>query len=155
MRLPINSHHLKCSLREWTKMIPTQKDKDIENRLAVLEENRRFIQNSLESALKLGDFQEKIKKNSRPQQVLEETEKRIGSLIPFEARAFCLVDKDDLDLGLSLCEPEDLRPFLQAEIEFMIEKRFMAWAMRERRGVTILSKDQKRKFLLHVIATDS
>jgi len=136
-------------------MNPTQKDKDIENRLAVLEENRRFIQNSLESALKLGDFQEKIKKNSRPQQVLEETEKRIGSLIPFEARAFCLVDKDDLDLGLSLCEPEDLRPFLQAEIEFMIEKRFMAWAMRERRGVTILSKDQKRKFLLHVIATDS
>ena len=136
-------------------MNPRDQNKDIENRLAFLEENRRFIQNSLESALKLGDFQEKINKNSRPQQVLEETEKRIGSLIQFEARAFCLVDKDDLDLGLNLCEPEDLRSFLQDEIEFMIEKRFMAWAMRERRGVTILSKDQKRKFLLHVIATDS
>jgi signal transduction histidine kinase/ActR/RegA family two-component response regulator len=37
----------------------------------------------------------------------------------------------------------------------MIEKRFMSWAMRERRGVTILSRDQKREFLLHVIATDS
>ena len=136
-------------------MNPRDQNKDIENRLAFLEENRRFIQNSLESALKLGDFQEKINKNSRPQQVLEETEKRIGSLIQFEARAFCLVEKDDLDLGLNLCEPEDLRSFLQDEIEFMIEKRFMAWAMRERRGVTILSKDQKRKFLLHVIATDS
>ncbi len=132
-----------------------QQDKDIEHRLAFLEENRRFIQNSLESALKLGDFQEKIKKNSRPQQVLQETEKRIGSLIQFEARAFCMVDKDDLDLGLSLCEPGNLRSFVQDEIEFMIEKRFMAWAMRERRGVTILSKDQKRQFLLHVIATDS
>ena len=136
-------------------MNPATKNNDIENRLAFLEENRRFIQNSLESALKLGDFQEKIKKNSRPQQILEETEKRIGSLIQFEARAFCLVDKDDLDIGLNLCEPEALRSFLQDEIEFMIEKRFMAWAMRERRGVTILSKDQKRKFLLHVIATDS
>lgn len=136
-------------------MNPREQDTDIENRLAFLEENRRFIQNSLESALKLGDFQEKIKKNSRPQQVLEETEKRIGSLIKFEARAFCMVDKDDLDLGLNLCEPEGLRSFMQAEIEFMIEKRFMAWAMRERRGVAILSKDQKRKFLLHVIATDS
>ncbi len=132
-----------------------QQDTDIEHRLAFLEENRRFIQNSLESALKLGDFQEKIKKNSRPQQVLQETEKRIGSLIQFEARAFCMVDKDDLDLGLSLCEPGNLRSFVQDEIEFMIEKRFMAWAMRERRGVTILSKDQKRQFLLHVIATDS
>ncbi|MBW2408692.1 MAG: response regulator [Deltaproteobacteria bacterium] len=132
-----------------------EQDKDIENRLAFLEENRRFTQNALESALKLGDFQEKIKKNSRPQQVLEETEKRIGSLIEFEARAFCLVDKDDLDLGLTLCEPEHLRSFVQDEIEFMIEKRFMAWAMRECRGVTILSEDQKRQFLLHVIATDS
>ena len=132
-----------------------EQDKDIENRLAFLEENRRFIQNSLESALKLGDFQEKIKKNSRPQQILEETEKRIGSLIQFEARAFCLVDKDDPDLQLKLCEPGDLHSFLQDEIEFMIEKRFMAWAMRERRGVTILSKNQQRKFLLHVIATDS
>jgi signal transduction histidine kinase/ActR/RegA family two-component response regulator len=136
-------------------MNPGTKDNDIENRLAFLEENRRFIQNSLESALKLGDFQEKIKKNSRPQQILEETEKRIGSLIQFEARAFCLVDQDDLDIGLNLCEPEALRSFLQDEIEFMIEKRFMAWAMREQRGVALLSKDQKRKFLLHVIATDS
>ena len=136
-------------------MNPGTKDNDIENRLAFLEENRRFIQNSLASALKLGDFQEKIKKNSRPQQILEETEKRIGSLIQFEARAFCLVDQDDLDIGLNLCEPEALRSFLQDEIEFMIEKRFMAWAMREQRGVALLSKDQKRKFLLHVIATDS
>jgi signal transduction histidine kinase/CheY-like chemotaxis protein len=136
-------------------MNPATKDTDIENRLTFLEENRRFIQNSLESALKLGDFQEKIKQKSRPQQILEETEKRIGSLIQFEARAFCLVDQDDLDIGLNLCEPDALRSFLQDEIEFMIEKRFMAWAMRERRGVTILSKDQKRKFLLHVIATDS
>ena len=130
-------------------------DITVQNRIQLLEENRRFIQNSLESALKLGDFQEKIKKNSRPQQVLQETEKRISSLIQFEARAFCMVDKDDLDLGLSLCEPGNLRSYVQDEIEFMIEKRFMAWAMRERRGVTILSKDQKRQFLLHVIATDS
>jgi signal transduction histidine kinase/ActR/RegA family two-component response regulator len=137
------------------KMNPRANDIAVENRVTFLEENRRFIQNSLESALKLGDFQEKIKKNSRPQQVFEETEKRISSLIQFEARAFCLVDKDDFDLVLNLCEPDDLQSFLQNEIEFMIEKRFMAWAMRERRGVTILSKDQKRQFLLHVIATDS
>ena len=130
-------------------------DISVENRLEFLEENRRFIQNSLESALRLGDFQDKITTNSNAEQVFEETEKRINSLIQFEARAFCLVDPDDSDLVVTFCDPESLQLFLKDEIEFMIEKRFIAWAMRERRGVTILSKNQKRQFLLHVISTDS
>ena len=50
-------------------------DISVENRLEFLEENRRFIQNSLESALRLGDFQEKITTNSNAEQVFEETEK--------------------------------------------------------------------------------
>jgi hypothetical protein len=115
-------------------------DISVENRIQLLEENRRFIQNSLESALKLGDFQEKINDNCQPQ---------------LEARAFCLIDPEDSDLILAFCEPGEFQSYLNDEIEFMIEKRFMAWAMRERRGVTILSRDQKRKFLLHVIATDT
>jgi signal transduction histidine kinase/CheY-like chemotaxis protein len=130
-------------------------DITVENRIQLLEENRRFIQNSLESALKLGDFQEKINDNCQPEQIFEETEKRIDLLIQFEARMFCLVDPEDSDLKLVLCEPGDLQAYMKDEIEFMIEKRFMAWAMRERRGVTILSKDQKRRFFLHVIATDA
>lgn len=130
-------------------------DITVENRIQLLEENRRFIQNSLESALKLGDFQEKINDNCQPEQIFEETEKRIDHLIHFEARAFCLVNPEDSDLILAFCEPGDLQSYLKDEIEFMIEKRFMAWAMRERRGVTLLSRDQKRKFHLHVIATDA
>jgi signal transduction histidine kinase len=130
-------------------------DISVEDRLKFLEENRRFIQNSLESALRLGDFQQKITTNCTPEQIFEETEKRINSLIQFEARAFCLVDPDDSDLIMAFCKPESRQLFLKDEIEFMIEKRFIAWAMRERRGVTILSKNQKRQFLLHVISTDS
>jgi signal transduction histidine kinase len=130
-------------------------DITVENRIQSLEENRRFIQNSLESALRLGDFQEKINDNCQPEQIFQETEKRIDHLIQFEARAFCLVNPEDSDLILAFCEPGDLQSYLKDEIEFMIEKRFMAWAMRERRGVTLLSRDQKRKFLLHVIATDT
>ena len=127
----------------------------VENRIQSLEENRRFIQNSLESALKLGDFQEKINDNCRPKQIFKETEKRIDHLIHFEARAFCLVNPEDSDLILSFCEPGDHEAYMKDEIDFMIEKRFMAWAMRERRGVTILSRDQKRKLHLHVIATNA
>ena len=75
----------------------------IENRIQLLEENRRFIQNALESALKLGDFQEKINDNCQPEQIFEETEKRVDHLIHFEARAFCLVNPEDSDLVLAFC----------------------------------------------------
>ena len=37
----------------------------------------------------------------------------------------------------------------------MIEKGFLAWAIRERRGITIASIDRTRRLLLHVIATHS
>jgi len=37
----------------------------------------------------------------------------------------------------------------------MIEKGFFAWAIRERRGVTISSHDHSRQLILHVIATYS
>jgi hypothetical protein len=37
----------------------------------------------------------------------------------------------------------------------MIEKGLFAWAVREKRGVFITSRDHTRKFILHVIATYS
>jgi len=37
----------------------------------------------------------------------------------------------------------------------MIEKGFFAWAIRERRGITIASKDRSRRLVIHVIATHS
>jgi hypothetical protein len=75
-------------------------------RIEHLETNRRFIQNALEMALSLGDFQENINKGYN-------------------------------------------------EVEHMIEQSYFAWAIREKRGVSILSRDHTRKFILHVIATYS
>jgi len=128
---------------------------NLENRLGFLEKNKRFIQDSLEDALTLGDFQEVINSNCTPEQVFEETEKRINHLINFEAKAFCFVNQNNADLTISFCEPENLRPYMRDEIEFMIDKQFIAWAMREKRGVTVLSKNQNNKIFLHVIQTYS
>lgn len=125
------------------------------NRIDYLEENRRFIRNALEMALSLGDFQEKIRRKYNPDLIFQEAEKRIRLLIPFEAQAFYFVDQDNSDLFLSICEPLDFKQFVIDEMEFLIDKGFMAWAMHERRGVFIASKDHKRKMLLHVIATHS
>ena len=124
-------------------------------RVEFLEENRRHIQISLELALTLGDFQKEINNNCSPERIFKETENRIRSLMGFEARAFYFVDQNDSDLLLSVCEPSDFEKYLEKEIDFIIDKGFMAWSVRERRGITVLSTDKKRQILLHVIATFS
>ena len=124
-------------------------------RIEYLEENRRLIQNALEMALSLGDFQENINKGYGPENILEEAEKRVQYLIPFEANAFYLVDQDKSDFVLSASEPSDKRQFIEDQVSYMIDKGFFAWAIRERRGVTISSHDHSKQLVLHVIATYS
>jgi len=41
---------------------------------------------------------------------------------------------------------------IQKEVDYMIDEGYFAWAIRERRGVVIASKDHSRQCLLHVIA---
>jgi signal transduction histidine kinase/ActR/RegA family two-component response regulator len=125
------------------------------SRIEHLEENRRFVQNVLEMALSLVDFQENIVNSFGPENILEEAEKRIGYLIPFEASALYLVDQDTSDLHPVVCNPLKARDFIAAEVEDLIEKGFFAWAIRERRGITIASRNRAKRFVMHVIATQS
>jgi signal transduction histidine kinase/ActR/RegA family two-component response regulator len=124
-------------------------------RIEYLEENRRFVQNVLEMALSLVDFQENIINSYGPENILEEAEKRIRYLIPFESDALYLVNQESADFQLGACTPPTVREFIAAEVEDLIEKGFFAWAIRERRGITIASKDRTRRLVLHVIATHS
>jgi len=76
-------------------------------------------------------------------------------LIPFEANAFYVVDQDQADFALSTCEPSDKKQLIEDQVSYMIDKGFFAWAIRERRGVTISSHDHSKQLMLHVIATQS
>ncbi len=127
----------------------------LQARIEYLEENRRLIQNALEMALSLGDFQENINKGYGPQNILREAEKKVQYLIPFEANAFYLVDQDQSDFILSFCEPSEKKQFIKNQVSYMIDKGFFSWAIRERRGVTISSHDHSKQLMLHVIATYS
>jgi signal transduction histidine kinase/CheY-like chemotaxis protein len=124
-------------------------------RIEYLEENRRLIQNALEMALSLGDFQKDINKGYGQEHILQEAEKRLRYLIPFEANAFYIVDQDKSDFSLSICEPAGRQQFMEDQVSYMIDQGFFAWAIRERRGVTISSHDHSRQLMLHVIATYS
>lgn len=131
------------------------KSEKLSARIQYLEENRRFIQNALEMALSLGDFQEKINEKHGFSHILKEAEQRIRRLIPFDACALYLADQNDSDFAMRVCNPSQSRQRIEDEVEFMIDKGFFAWALRERRGVFVDSKEHTSQFLLHVIATYS
>jgi signal transduction histidine kinase/ActR/RegA family two-component response regulator len=137
------------------KTIPVLDPEKLLARIDYLEENRRFIQNVLEMAISLVDFQENIINSYGPENILEETEKRIRQVIPFSFSALYVVDQDSSDFSLAVCNPPDARSFIAAEVEDMIEKGFFAWAIRERRGISITSRDGSKRMVLHVIATHS
>jgi len=129
--------------------------KQLLTRIDYLENNMRFIQGALEMALSLGDFQENIHIRFDPIDILKESEKRIRHLIPFDAMALYLVEEESSDFISELCNPDQFKKYIEDEVEFMIGKGLFGWALRERRGVVITSKDHSRQFLLHVVATYS
>lgn len=126
-----------------------------EARVDYLEKNRRYIQNALEMALSIGDFQEQINQVANPAQVLQEAEKRIRHLMKFKARAFYLVDPESSDFKLAHCNPVDKVAWVEREMGFMIDKGLVAWAIREKKGVVIPSQDYSEQLLLHIVATSS
>jgi signal transduction histidine kinase/ActR/RegA family two-component response regulator len=125
------------------------------SRIEYLEENRRFVQNVLEMALSLVDFQENILNSCGPETILEEAEKRIRYLIPFDATALFIVNQENADFQLAVSSPPETRAALTADVEDTIEKGFFAWAIRERRGISVASRNGTKRLVLHVIATHS
>lgn len=119
------------------------------------EKKKQFLPNALESALSLGDFQKEIHNECTPQIIVSKVVERIGCLVDFEASAIYLVDEETSDMQMSVCMPSDFKNAMEEEFEFMVQNGFVAWAIRERRGIKVFSKDGSRQILLHVMATYS
>ncbi|MCJ8499917.1 sensor histidine kinase [Desulfatitalea alkaliphila] len=117
------------------------------------EVSRRFIRNAIEMALSCGDYQKEIDTRCTPANVLGKTIKRVRSLVRFEAAAIYLVDEHTSDLQYVAGWPKHHKAVVADEMEFLIDNGFVAWALRERRGITIYSRDGSRQILLHVLAT--
>ena len=119
------------------------------------EYRKRYIQNAIESALSLGDFQKEVNSECTPGTINTKAINRIQGLVHFEASAIIIVDDQTSDMKLSVFTPADAKESIEEELEFLIENGFVAWAIRERRGITFFSKDGSRQLFLHVMATCS
>jgi signal transduction histidine kinase/ActR/RegA family two-component response regulator len=133
-----------------------KKQKKLAERIAYLEKNRRFVRNVLDMTLSMSDFLESINGKKDVKQILQATEKRIKKIIPFETCVLYRINEEDNpDFIPVVYDPDQFERYVKNEMEFMIDEGFFAWALRERRGVTISSKDNTRQFVLHVIFTPS
>ena len=134
--------------------MPSESDVDaLKARIVHLEDNRRYIQNALEMVLSLEDFYTEIGGDSYTLgTLLPEAKRRIHTIIPFEVQAFYMVDDADFSFRPAFLYPDRMAERIQQEVDFMIDEGYFAWAIRERRGVTISSRDHSRQYLLHVIS---
>ena len=83
--------------------------------------------------------------------LLPEAKRRIDAIFPFEVLAFYMVDESDFSFQPAFSYPQDLSDIIQQEVAFMIDEGYFAWAIRERRGVVLSSRDHSRRYLLQVI----
>ncbi len=127
----------------------------LKSRLEYLEEERRSIGASLDDALSLGDFQEAVRSQAAPVQIVSECETRIRRIMEFDTCAIFLVNEKTMDLDLWLCSPPRSSFIIEDEINFMIFEGFVAWAIREHRGITVPSKKLDNEVMLHVMATSA
>ncbi len=128
---------------------------DLQARIDYLEENRRFIQNALERVLSLADFSFDVNDPGGRERLLGEATERVLKIIPMRGCSIYLVDDASAEFNPVFCRPWDLCPEVQAQVEFMIDEGYFAWAIRERRGLFITSQDHRHHFLLHVIANSA
>lgn len=132
---------------------PSQKYLD--DRIQHLEESNRFTLDALEMAASLGDFQASINKLDEPSLIIEETRSRILRLIPFQAIAFYLIEEAGNDFYPASCKPGVYSQSLEQELEILIDDGTFAWTLRERKPVTVSTKNLKKKLILHTMATNS
>ena len=107
----------------------------------------------METLLSLGDFQKDAQSPYSPKKFCEIALGGIEKLIRFEACAIYVVESDTSDLKLAALNPGDQQDFIENEFDFLIDQGAIAWAIRERRGITVFSRDGTHRLLLHVIAT--
>jgi two-component system sensor histidine kinase/response regulator len=134
--------------------VPTKNDIETLNaRIVHLEKSRRYVQNGLEMVLSLEDFYAEVGgDNYSLETLLPEAKRRIDAIFPFDVLAFYMVEESDFAFKPAFHHPETMGDMIQQEVDVMIDEGYFAWAIRERRGVVISSKDHSRQYLLHVIA---
>jgi len=123
--------------------------------LRAVEEKQRSVFNAIELVLSIGDFQKQVDHPIELQEFVKLTADRINQIIRFDVSAIYIVDQETSDIKLYSCIPSESKNELENQMQFLIEHGYIAWALREQRGIMVYSNDVRYRVLLHAMATYS
>ncbi|MDJ0780327.1 MAG: ATP-binding protein [Desulfosarcinaceae bacterium] len=114
---------------------------------------RAYLYEAVEAVLLLGDYQ---KRSAQPYAVQDFCKMALGGIdkiAAFEISAIFTIDADSSDLKLAAVTPADRPDEIETQLEHLIDQGTVAWAIRERRGITVVSQKGDTRVFLHVITT--
>jgi signal transduction histidine kinase len=114
---------------------------------------RAYLSEALEAVLLLGDYQ---KRSARPYSITDFCKMALGGIekiASFDHAAIFTFDSESSDLSLAAAAPPSSAAHIECQVDDLIDEGTVAWAIRERRGIDVRSRDGERRLFLHVIAT--
>jgi signal transduction histidine kinase len=131
-------------------------DPSLENSKAALTPGRRakaYLFEAVEAVLLLGDYQQRAGQRHSIADFCKMALGGIGRIATFDQAAILTFDAGSSDLSLVAAAPPGAAAALEGQVDGLIELGTVAWAIRERRGITVPSSDGEKRCYLHVIAT--
>ncbi len=135
--------------------------RDIQNtaplieRIRQMEEHNRWMMESLEWMVSLGDVLVGFSPEQGPVKILSTARLYLKRLIPFQTVSFLTTHEPDFDFAISFCDPETDRPLLQKELESQIEEGHFAWALQQNRSLIVSPRYFDLSLILHPLVTRS
>jgi signal transduction histidine kinase len=117
--------------------------------------SHRSVLNTIETMLTFSDAQKQIDQTIDSQDFIRLIVQRINDIIKFDASAIYFVDQETSDIELISCVPPAFSGELETQFEALIERGYVAWALKERRGIAVYTNDARYRVVLHAMATFS
>jgi PAS domain S-box-containing protein len=127
----------------------------LRKRVEFLDEVNRFALDAIEMAATLGDFQQNINNLEDPAVILDETRARIDRLVRFKATVFYLIEDESNEFYPASVQPERYSDAFQDEFSRLVDEGTFAWALRNKKPVTVPLKIEDGYIVLHVMSTSS
>ncbi|WP_167590599.1 hybrid sensor histidine kinase/response regulator [Oceanidesulfovibrio indonesiensis] len=126
-----------------------------EERIKRLEEERRRALNALELAGSMGSFASSLNQLDSPVPILQETARKVQTLIRFKAMTLYMVNEADSDFNLAICTPGDMRSRMEEEVDALIANQTFSWALGRSKPVMLPAHTMDATLLVHSLATIS
>jgi signal transduction histidine kinase len=132
------------------------KDPCLESPRAELTPGQRakaYLFEAVEAVLLMGDYQQRSGQCHSIEDFCQMVLGGIGKIATFDQAAILTFDADSSDLLLTAAVPAGCKTAIERQVDDLIEQGKVAWAIRERRGITVSSPESENRYYLHVIAT--